>query len=351
MFLRDRSEGNAMSSEPPGGGHAAPRRPTMREVARLAGVSHQTVSRYFKADGTVHADLRARIGLAVEQLDYRPNLVARAMRNRHTGRLAFLLPHGTAVSSLEMLAGAQDEAHRAGYGVEVFTLDGTSRARAERALELADSGFYEGLLALTALPLDPRRASSGTPIVVTPHYDAHMRSIGELADAQAMAEIVTGLARQGHRRFLHLAGGYEHLSARRRRDVYLETIERLGLTSHAVIDCHWLAQRARQAVVALPADSGVTAVIAANDLLAAGAISGAVARGWRVPQDLSVTGWDNSPVGAAMPPALTTVFVDHDIIGRRVARQLLATLKGETPPEENAPFTEVIWRSSTGPAR
>jgi DNA-binding LacI/PurR family transcriptional regulator len=70
-----------------------------------------------------------------------------------------------------------------------------------------------------------------------------------------------------------------------------------------------------------------------------------------VPQDLSVTGWDNSPVGAAMPPALTTVFVDHDIIGRRVARQLLATLKGETPPEENAPFTEVIWRSSTGPAR
>ncbi|MDT0265868.1 LacI family DNA-binding transcriptional regulator [Streptomyces sp. DSM 44915] len=340
-----------MTTEPLGGGRTAPRRPTMREVARLAGVSHQTVSRYFKADDTIHAELRQRISVAVAQLGYRPNLVARAMRNRRTGRLSFLLPPGTAASSLELLAGAQEEAHRAGYGTEVFTLDGPLETRAERALELADSGFYEGILALTPLPLDTRRAAGDTPIVIAPHYDQHMRSIGQLADAPDLDEIITRLAALGHRRFLHLGGDYRHTSARRRRDVYLETIDRLGLRSHAVIDCAWRAELAHRAILDLPADSGVTAVVAANDVVAVGAISAALARGWRVPEDLSVTGWDNNPVGAAMTPSLTTVSVDHEELGRRVSRELLATVREEPVPEENEGFTRVFWRSSTGPAR
>jgi DNA-binding LacI/PurR family transcriptional regulator len=131
--------------------------------------------------------------------------------------------------------------------------------------------------------------------------------------------------------------------------VYLETIARLGLHSHAVIDCDWQAERARQAILDLPADSGVTAVIAANDVLAVGAMSAAVLRNWQVPRDVSVTGWDNNPVGAAMTPSLTTVSVDHMALGRRATRRLLATLRGEQAPEDHQPLSTVIWRSSTGP--
>ncbi|GGY98325.1 LacI family DNA-binding transcriptional regulator [Streptomyces poonensis] len=192
--------------------------------------------------------------------------------------------------------------------------------------------------------------SGSTPIAVSADYDDRMRGIGELADASAMAEIVERPARQGHRRFLHLAGDYAHTSARWRKQVYLETIERLGLESYGVVDCDWQAEKGRLAVRELPDDSGVTAVVCANDLLATGAIRGAVERGWRVPRDLSVTGWDDNPLGAAMMPSLTAVSVDHERLGRRAVRRLLAVLRDEPEPEENDAITAVVWRESTAPA-
>ncbi|UBU09352.1 LacI family DNA-binding transcriptional regulator [Nonomuraea gerenzanensis] len=329
---------------------ATAKRPTIMEVARLAGVSHQTVSRYLKFNGDgMRPATSERIKTAIEQLDYRPNLVARAMRNRRTGRLAILLPAGTAVSSLELLSGATASAHEAGYVVEVVTLGGASRTWSQRALELSDSGLFEGILSLTPMPLPTQRPGS-VPIVVSPDYDDHMRGVGELADASHLAELVERLAAYGHRRFMHLAGDYAHTSARRRRQVYLDTLGRLGLESYTVADCGWSAQAARQAVLDLPGGSGVTAIIGANDLVAAGAIRGAWERGWRVPGDVSVTGWDNNPVTEFLPPALTTVDVDHERLGRRVVGRLLAALRGEAAPDEDERLTRVIWRESTGPA-
>ncbi|WP_240973553.1 LacI family DNA-binding transcriptional regulator [Nonomuraea composti] len=345
----DSGEGSAVGRAVVVGGVVA-KRPTIMEVARLAGVSHQTVSRYLKFGGAgMKAETSERIKTAIEQLDYRPNLVARAMRNRRTGRLAMLLPAGTAVSALELLAGATTAAHEAGYVVEVVTLGGSPQTWAQRALELSDSGLFEGIVSLTRMSLPTQRPGS-VPVVVSPDYDDRMRGVGELADASHMAEIVEGLAAYGHRRFLHLAGDYAHASARERRQVYLDTLDRLGLESYGVIDCRWSAAAARQAVLDLPAGSGVTAVIAANDLVAAGAIRGAWERGLRVPADLSVTGWDDNPVGAFLPPSLTTVRVDHERLGRRVLARLLGVLRGEPTTEDDEPLTQVIWRESTGPA-
>jgi DNA-binding LacI/PurR family transcriptional regulator len=73
-------------------------------------------------------------------------------------------------------------------------------------------------------------------------------------------------------------------------------------------------------------------------------------RGWHVPRDLSVTGWDNNPVGAVVWPSITTVSVDHEQLGRRAVAQLLAELGGQLRPEHDSPITEIIWRESTGPA-
>jgi DNA-binding LacI/PurR family transcriptional regulator len=330
---------------------APARRPTIREVARLAGVSHQTVSRFLRADPTVAVALQDRITAAVVELDYRPNLVARAMRDRRTGRLALLLPAGTAVSSLEMLTGASDAAREAGFVVEVVTLGGPVEGRAGRVLELADSGLFEGIVSLTPVPVDDDRLGSfRTPVVVSPEYDEAMRGIGRLADAQRLAEIVEALAALGHRRFLHLGGDYAHTSARRRRQVYLETVERLRLESWGVLDCGWSADAARRAVADLPDDCGVTAIVGANDKVAAGAVRGAVERGWTVPDDVSVTGWDNNALGAVMMPSLTTVDVDHEALGRGAVARLVAMLGGAPPEVDDRPLTTVLWRESTGPA-
>lgn len=327
----------------------SPRRPTIRDVARLAGVSHQTVSRHLRRDHTVSPMLAAHIDQAVAQLDYRPNLVARAMRNRSTGRLALVLPAGDALSSLEVLAGANEAAQSAGFAVEVVTLP-PGELRSGRVEELADSCLYEAVLSLTDLRESDRQRLGGVPIISAPVYDEKMRGVGPLSEASRMSELVAQLAAQGHRELLHLTGDHGHPSSQRRREAFLHTVQELGLRSAGVIDCRWDAGRARRAVLDLPATTAVTAVLAANDLVAAGAVRGAAERGWRVPEDLSVTGWDDLPLGEWMTPSLTTVSIDNHRLGTELLEELLRVMRGDAPAMNRPSITKVIWRESTGPA-
>ncbi|MDA2804050.1 LacI family DNA-binding transcriptional regulator [Nocardiopsis suaedae] len=335
------------------GASGAPhRRPTMKEVARAAGVSHQTVSRYLRFEGAgLKEATRERVAAAVEELGYRPDPIARSMRTRRTGRLAVLLPGVGASGPGRTLVGAVAAARAAGYAAEVLSVGGGARERAERLAELAGSGQVEGVLslaptALGAAPPPPGEAA----VVVSADYDDRMRGIGAPADGAPVADLVAGLAAGGHRRFLHVAGDQGFASARGRRRAYLEIVERLGLESHGVADGDWSAESGRAAVRDLPEGSGVTAVIAGNDVVAAGAVRGALERGWSVPGDISVTGWDDDPVAAYLSPALTTVAVDLERVGARAMERLIAAVHGREAEEPCEPLTRVVWRESTGPA-
>jgi len=332
---------------------SGPRRATIHEVARAAGVSATTVSRYLRSGGEgLKQDTLERVRAAVAELDFRPNLAARAMRTRRSGRVAVLLPPGIAASSLRMLTGASAAAHAAGYEVEVITVDGATSVRQVRVVELADSGLYEGVLTLTTVTLEGQGPiAAAAPIVEWPEYDAEMRGIGEVADASPVAELIEGLAQQGHKTFLHITGDRSHATARSRERVYLETIERLGLTSAGVTDGDWSPRAARKAVLDLPADSPVTAIIAANDVLASAAIHAAGERGWKVPTDLSITGWDNNPLGEWLSPTLTTVDVDYEELGRRAMSRLVAVVRDESAPLSAQRVAQVVWRGSTSAAR
>jgi len=310
-----------------------------------------TVSRYLRFNGErTREPTRLAIRAAIESLDYRPNLAARAMRTTKTGRLAILLPFGTAASSVHMLAGATKKARDAGYLVDAIILDGTTADRSIRMLELAEAGLFEGLLALTFI--DTERAehiASSVPIVVGAEYDEEMRGIGDLADASPIAEIIETLAQQGHQNFLHIAGDRSYTTVRSREQVYTDTVERLGLQSFGVVGGVWEGSAARQAVLDLPHDTPVTAIIAANDELAAAAAHAAIERGWRIPEDVSITGWDNNPVTEWLTPSLTSVAIDYEEVGRRAMAQLVSKMRGEPAPTNSEPVGTVIWRSSTAP--
>ncbi|WP_318842911.1 LacI family DNA-binding transcriptional regulator [Myceligenerans pegani] len=328
------------------------RRATIMEVARLAGVSHQTVSRYLKFNGEgLKPVTRERVEAAIDELNYRPNLLARSMRTRTTGRVAVLIPT-PAFNPARMLAGATSAAHEAGYSVEVISPEGGAAARTDRILELADTRQVDGIVSLS--PVHGARIeelASDIPVVVSEDFDDEMRSIGVLADAAPVTEMVTHLAELGHRRFFHVSGSAQFASARARAEVFRESVERLRLENVGVHEGDWTGESGIEAVRSLPARGAPTAIIAANDLVAAGVMRGAVERGWDVPGDVSVTGWDNNQIGLFMTPSLTTVDVNLEQIGARAMTRLIATLRDEEPRLDDEPLNRIIWRESTAAPR
>jgi LacI family transcriptional regulator len=320
-------------------------------VARAAGVSHQTVSRYLKNEGGLRPTTRAKIDKAVAELDYRPNLIARSMRTRRTNRIAVVLPELTNFVPIPVLKGASQAARAAGYTMDVVGLEGDAARRAEGALNLLDSQQVEGVLSFTPLGDAVPASADRRPIVVYGEYDDNMHSQGQLADGGPAGEIVRHLAELGHRRFLHVAGSPDWASALNRRAVYEETVAGLGLESYGTVVGDWSVSSGYEAARNLPADAGVTAVLAANDYVAMGVIRGFQDRGLDVPGDVSVFGWDNEQFTQYFRPSISTVAFDREAVGRRAMASLLALIGGEE--QAVAPigsFFTLIPRGSSGPA-
>jgi LacI family transcriptional regulator, repressor for deo operon, udp, cdd, tsx, nupC, and nupG len=330
-------------------GAVQPKRPTIHQVAHRAGVSHQTVSRFLRNNGGLKPTTVAKVQAAIDELNYRPNRIARSMRTRRTGRIAILLPTATRLLPLRLLGAASAAAHEAGYTVDLVGLEGEAGDRAARAQELIDSGEFEGVLALASLGAQPAPWSA-TPVVNVADYDDELRGLGALADGAACGEVVRYLSGLGHRNFLHLAGSHAFTSARNRRQTFTDTVRELGLRG-TVIDCNWSGQAGYEAVMSLPQDTDITAIVAANDLMAMGAVRAGLSRGWRVPDDISVFGWDDEELARFGTPSLSTVAIDRERQGREAMCRLIASMRGTAPPPiDTTSLHTVILRESTGPA-
>ena len=327
------------------------KRATIWEVAKAAGVSHQTVSRYLRNEGGLRPVTREKIDKAVAELDYKPNLVARSMRTRRTNRIAIVLPELTTFVPIAVLKGAASAARAAGYTTDVVGLEGDETRRAEGTLSLLDSQQVEGVLSFTPLSDRVIEAAGNRPIVVYGEFDDRMHARGDLADGKPSAMIVRHLAELGHRRFLHVAGSADWASALNRRLVYEQTIEELGLENYGVVEGDWSVGSGYDAARDLPADSGVTAVLAANDYVAMGVIRGFQDRGVRVPEEVSVFGWDNEQFTEYFLPSISTIASDRETIGRQAMSQLIALVREQPLPaiELESIFT-LIPRGSSGVA-
>ncbi|MGX5771619.1 LacI family DNA-binding transcriptional regulator [Microbacterium trichothecenolyticum] len=326
--------------------------PTSRDVARLAGVAQATVSYVMTGKGSISAETRRRVESAAKELGYQPNLAARAMRTRKTGRIAVVM--GIPIyNPVQMLVGAGSVAKDTGYSMEVHSVDGGIDERSARIVELAGSGQYEGVLSFAPTPDSLQRViPQDVKLLVAASFDERMHSAGELADASPVVELIERLVELGHSRFLHVAGAPGFASADGRVRGYLSTVQRLGVESLGVVGHAWTGEAGADAVRALPNGAPPLAVIAANDLVAIGVMRGAAERGWSIPGEVSVTGWDNYDVSPFTYPSLTTVDNDRAEAGRHAMTRLIAEVRGEDPGEvPSPPIGRIIWRESTaGPA-
>lgn len=329
-----------------------PGRVTSRDVARLAGVTQATVSYALSGKGSISAETRERVKAAAEVLGYQPNLAARAMRTRKTGRIAVVM--GIPIyNPVSMLAGAGAAAKAEGFAMEVHSVDGDVNERSARIVELAGSGQYEAVLSF--VPTSPMVAGAvpgDVSFLTAASFDEQMHAAGELADAGPVEALIEELVALGHRRFLHVAGERGFASADGRVRVYTSTVARLGVESLGVVGHAWTGDAGADAMRALPDDAPPLAIIAANDLVAIGVMRGAAERGWAVPGDVSVTGWDNYDVSPFLWPSLTTVDNDRAGAGSRAMRRLIADMRGQDWPETEEPTPgRIIWRESTAPPR
>lgn len=323
------------------------KRPTIRDVAAAADVSHQTVSRFLRNDPGLRPQTRTAIEKAIAALDYRPDLKARSMRTRRSDTLAIVIS-GTPRGDLYLreLAAACAVSHEAGYRSEIVIVVGDAQARAQRITDLLSDGQVDGVLSLA--PVGSAEVRADPRVVATEDLDDGGRNIGVFADGATLGKVVRYLADLGHRHFLHVAGDPGYPSARNRVAAYEAAIAELGLTSHGVVGHSWSAVTGHAAVAELPSDSAVTAVITANDTAAFGAIRAAVDRGWSVPGRLSVFGWDDQPAGRFTIPALSTVAVDREVRGRHVMEVLIASIESRpAPPTPEADIYRLVPREST----
>lgn len=315
------------------------RRPTIVDVARLAGVSKATVGRVVNGqDDIVSEETRQRVVSAISQLAYERNAVAGSLRTDRTNIIALCIPDITNPYWPEVARGVQDTLEAGGYAVMTVNSDWDAN-RELNYLKLVRRNRFDGLIINPASTTRSDFRDLTIPVVMLgtgdryPGYDA-VGSDSETAQREALDYLYA----LGHRRIALIAGLSMRGQTMTRYHTYLTFLAsyELRLDPAYVIYCDFTAQDGAAAVTQLLAlPHPPTAVFAANDILAIGALQAAQALGCRVPEELSIFGMDDIYAAATTSPPLTTVRKPKYQTGAEAARVLLARLNGDESPVKN----------------
>lgn len=321
-------------------------RPSMADVAALAGVSAQTVSRVVNASPRVDPETRQRVEAALVKSGYRVHRAARALRTGRTGIIGAVVSTLATVGNSLMLQSVVDEAAARGYAVVIARIGADGPAEAfERLREQGVDGAIvvneaSALLGGVALPDELRL------VVVDSPPDPRYAGI-ETAHAAGSAAATTHLLDLGHRRIAHIAGPVSSYAAAERERAWRETLTAAGLEPGPLLRGDWTSASGYLAGGALLDAESVpeaTAVVVANDQMALGVLRAAAERGIRVPERLSVAGFDDVDDAENYSPALTTVRQPFDELGRRA---VVAVLEGAEAGSREVVPAPLIVRSST----
>jgi DNA-binding LacI/PurR family transcriptional regulator len=325
----------------------------MADVARLAGVSHQTVSRVLNESERVSSETRARVLAAMTKLDYRPNPTARALasgRSKTVGVITFDTPlYGPASA----LFGIERAAHEAGFFVSVASLksldmpslistsDNLRRQNVEGILVIAPQ--REVAQALTQLPHD-------LPVVAVEAGPAEGVPVVAVHQFKGAAQATRHLLELGHETVWHIAGPADWLEAVDRVDGWRHTLEAAGARVPKLLVGDWSARSGYELSAELVRDPAVTAIFAANDAMALGVLRRIHEAGRDAPGSISVVGFDDVPEAEFYTPPLTTIRQDFIELGRSSFGLVLDEIESGARTALRVTIApELIVRASTAP--
>lgn len=329
---------------------ASGRRPSIRDVARLADVSYQTVSRVLNDHPSVRPETRERVNQVMAQLNYRPNQAARALVTSRSQTIGILAASSSMYGPASSIAAIEAAARLRGYWVSTANIDSSDPASIPEGLAHLRAQSIEGLVviapqvrvvrALAAQALDiPYVTLQSTDVDV-----AHMLSVDQVAGARLATKHLISL---GHRGIYHLAGPQDWIEAEARMRGFLDELSASDVPTTAPILGDWTAEFGYYAGRELLRVRDFTAIFASNDQMALGFMHAVRDDGLDVPRDISVVGFDDIPEAAHFWPPLTTVRQDFAELGRRCVELLLGPVDALESPTPSTITPELIVRGST----
>lgn len=326
--------------------------PSMADVAAAAGVSSQTVSRVSMGLDNVKPSTRQRVLAAMEDLGYAPNGAARALRYGSFGTIGMIAHRLARTGESRTVEAVVGAARGKGYTVTLVDVESPTSVGMSAAVARLKHQAIDGLIIVRAETATPETLSlpPNLPVVVSDsRFVGHHPAVG--ADqTKGARSAVEHLLELGHRTVHHISGPPDSGPAQLRVDAWRAALKSAGRTLPAVIQGNWTTASGYAAGVRIAEDPDITAVFCANDETAAGLLHALHEGGVRVPQEVSVVGFDDIYLAEQLWPPLTTVAQDFTEIGRRLVDLLLQQVrdgKDLTGAHEVVP-TRLVVRASTG---
>jgi LacI family transcriptional regulator len=328
----------------------------IEDVAKVAGVSMKTVSRVLNHEPNVSERTRQRVQAAVDELQYRPLPSARILAGRRSYLVAMLFDNPSNNYLMEIELGVLDACKSQHYHLMLAPVDYDSRNAVAEIEALTVQLQVDGLVLTPPITDDPlviaRLRELGIPYSSISAKEEN-RGIGVMLDERgAVRAMLAHLVAQGHRRIAHITGHPAHGASEWRLAGYRDALEAAGLSFDPtlVVDGEFSydsGHAATQRLLALPQPP--TAIFAANDDMAAGAICAIAEHGLSVPGDISVCGFDDTPIARQVYPTLTTIRQPMREMGRLAALELLTEIRNPgTGATIGVPHALQV-RRSTGP--
>jgi DNA-binding LacI/PurR family transcriptional regulator len=327
----------------------------MADVAQHAGVSSQTVSRVSNGLTNVDDRTRDRVLESMKTLGYRPNRAARALKSGRFQTIGVIMFTLETFGNMRTLDAIAMEAARADYSVTLIPIvdrtlggvSGTYNRLSEQAVDGVVIIFEAHLLDDAEFTLPP-----GLPVVVIDSNAGSEYTVVDTDQAQGARLATEHLLALGHRQVWHIAGPADSFSAAHRVESWQNTLREAGITPPEVLHGDWTTESGYRHGLMLGRRDDVTAIFAANDQMALGAMRALHELGRNIPGDVSVVGFDDMEEAHSFWPPLTTVHQDFTAVGRLSLQKLLHKVSNaDTKNDRTTVPTRLIVRSSTGAPR
>jgi len=337
-----------------GGSVSTTRGPSMFDVAKLSGVSHQTVSRVINNHINVSEKTKAKVLKAMDTLGYSPNLVARALVTGRTATIGVLSHDTTLFGPASTLHAVQSAAREKGYKTTIFSLKSEDRESIISGIKELMNDGVDGIVIIAPQVSGAQELSDvvGTfpAVLVENESSASLPSVN-VDQLYGAYEVTKHLVNLGHKFIAHISGPKDWYESGKRLQGFKKAVKEKKLDDSLVWEGDWSSSSGYNAAKKILKNQKITAIFAGNDAMALGALKAVSEAGLQVPADISLVGFDDLPESPFFTPSLTTARQDFHEVGEQALAILLGLINKKKARMNVAIKPEILIRDSTAKAK